>query len=66
MFNINDLDTIDNSILLDLPNEIEKSDWNLLIAHFLGINHCSHRYGLLHDEMSRKLIETDKMIRYVQ
>lgn len=60
-FNIYDLDTIDTKIREYLPKELEKDDWDILIAHFLGVDHCGHKYGPLHPEMSRKLTEMDEV-----
>lgn len=45
-----------------LPSELKRSDWDVLIAHFLGIDHCGHKYGPLHPEMSRKLTEMNQII----
>ncbi|XP_055687735.1 GPI ethanolamine phosphate transferase 3 [Lutzomyia longipalpis] len=64
-FNIFDLDTVDRRIEKYLPGEIAKDDWDLLIAHFLGVDHCGHKHGPLHREMSRKLTEMDTMVRKV-
>lgn len=64
-FNIHDLDTVDTAIEKFLPREVAKKDWDLLVAHFLGVDHCGHRYGPLHDEMQRKLSEMDAVIRNV-
>jgi GPI ethanolamine phosphate transferase 3 subunit O len=64
-FNIHDLDTIDNEILKHLPDELSKNDWDVLIAHFLGIDHCGHKYGPLHPEMSRKLTEMNEIIEKI-
>nr|CAD7459859.1 unnamed protein product [Timema tahoe] len=61
-FNVWDLDTVDSGILDNLIVEIKKSDWSLLIAHFLGVDHCGHRYGPYHHEMSRKLKEMNSII----
>lgn len=33
-----------------------------MIAHFLGIDHCGHKHGPLHNEMSRKLSEMNQII----
>jgi phosphatidylinositol glycan class O len=44
-FNVKDLHTVDNGILEHLVPEIQKEDWNVLIAHFLGVDHVGHRYG---------------------
>lgn len=64
-FNIFDLDTVDTNIMKVLPGEIKRQDWDLLIAHFLGVDHCGHRYGPMHNEMSRKLSEMNEMISMV-
>lgn len=48
-----------------LPSELKRHDWDLLIGHFLGVDHCGHRYGPMHSEMSRKLTEMNEMISMV-
>lgn len=62
-FDIFDLDTIDRKIENHLPKEMQKTDWQVLIAHFLGVDHCGHKHGPLHEEMSRKLAEMNDVIR---
>lgn len=62
-FDIFDLDSVDNKIKGHLPRELAKNDWDVLIAHFLGVDHCGHRYGPSHKEMERKLLEMDVVIR---
>lgn len=64
-FNVKDLDTVDKGVLKNLYPELKKTDWNLLIGHFLGVDHCGHRYGPNHFEMSRKLTEMNEMIENV-
>ncbi|KAM7341838.1 phosphatidylinositol glycan anchor biosynthesis class O isoform 1-T4 [Cochliomyia hominivorax] len=64
-FDIFDLDTVDSKIEKHLPKEMQKNDWQVLIAHFLGVDHCGHKYGPLHEEMSRKLSEMNDVIRNV-
>ena len=63
-FNVWDLDTVDDGVKKNLKPELQKRDWNLLIAHFLGVDHCGHRYGPFHQEMTRKLDEMNSAIRY--
>lgn len=63
-FNVWDLDTVDSGIMNHLLQEIVRKDWSLLVAHFLGVDHCGHRYGPYHSEMARKLHEMNDMIRY--
>lgn len=62
-FNVQDLDTVDNGVLEHLVPELRRHDWDVLIAHFLGVDHCGHRYGPNHPEMTRKLEQMDQMLR---
>ncbi|XP_023226180.1 GPI ethanolamine phosphate transferase 3-like isoform X1 [Centruroides sculpturatus] len=64
-FNVKDLHTVDNGIIQHLLPEMEKTDWNVIISHFLGVDHCGHRYGPSHPEMSNKLYQMDTVIRDV-
>lgn len=64
-FNTWDLDTVDNGIKRHLIPEIQKKDWDVIIAHFLGVDHCGHRYGPFHIEMKKKLQEMNHVIRCV-
>ncbi|PVU93452.1 hypothetical protein BB561_003265 [Smittium simulii] len=52
-------DFSNNSVLADL------NDWDLVIAHTLGVDHVGHRYGPDHREMSRKLDQMDKTISLI-
>lgn len=64
-FNIFDLDSVDNAINAKLPEELAKDDWSLLVAHYLGVDHCGHTHGPLHSEMSRKLTEMNAVIKNI-
>ncbi|CAG8576281.1 2431_t:CDS:1, partial [Dentiscutata heterogama] len=80
-FNVWDLHTVDDGILnllgptLKLENDRKgssltqshsnSSQWDILIAHFLGVDHCGHRYGPDHPAMAEKLGQMDDMIRNV-
>jgi phosphatidylinositol glycan class O len=44
--------------------EIQRSDWDVIIAHFLGVDHCGHRYGPYHPAMAEKLTQMDQVLRY--
>lgn len=59
------MDTVDTAINQALPDELKKDDWSLLIAHYLGIDHCGHKFGPLHSEMARKLTEMNTAIEKV-
>ncbi|MEQ2189291.1 hypothetical protein GOODEAATRI_023906 [Goodea atripinnis] len=40
-------------------------DWDVLVAHFLGVDHCGHRFGPDHPAMADKLTQMDGVIRSV-
>ncbi|KAK7116395.1 GPI ethanolamine phosphate transferase 3-like [Littorina saxatilis] len=64
-FNVKDLHTVDNGILKHLYPELRRRDWDVFIAHFLGVDHCGHRFGPNHPAMADKLDQMDRMIRNV-
>ncbi|XP_029108835.1 GPI ethanolamine phosphate transferase 3 [Scleropages formosus] len=64
-FNVKDLHTVDDGILKHLYGTMEGADWDVLIAHFLGVDHCGHRFGPDHPAMADKLTQMDQVIRSV-
>ncbi|XP_063367059.1 uncharacterized protein LOC134655521 [Cydia amplana] len=60
-----DLDTVDLEIDSKIYDEALKSDWDLLLAHYLGVDHAGHRYGPNHPEMTRKLDETNARLEKI-
>jgi len=64
-FDVWDLDTVDRGVELHLQSEIHQKDWNLLIAHCLGVDHTGHRYGPEHPAMPLKLKEMNALIENI-
>ncbi|KAK0425461.1 hypothetical protein QR680_009215 [Steinernema hermaphroditum] len=64
-FDINDLHSVDSMVLENLFSEIARPDWQLLIVHFLGVDHCGHKYGPDHLEMKFKLRQMDTVIKNI-
>ncbi|XP_077479326.1 GPI ethanolamine phosphate transferase 3, catalytic subunit [Stigmatopora argus] len=64
-FNVKDLHTVDNGILQDLYTTMTGDRWDILIAHFLGVDHCGHTFGPDHPAMADKLVQMDGVIRSV-
>ena len=62
-FNVKDLNTVDDGILENLYGEIRSRDWDVIISHFLGVDHCGHTYGPNSPAMTSKLTQMDQMIR---
>ncbi|KAI7886869.1 alkaline-phosphatase-like protein, partial [Mucor mucedo] len=53
-FKMLDLDSVDNDILSHLWTVME-GEWEVAIAHFLGVDHCGHTFGPSDPNMARKL-----------
>ncbi|XP_014604721.1 PREDICTED: GPI ethanolamine phosphate transferase 3 [Polistes canadensis] len=64
-FNVWDLDTVDREVRYRIFFEMKKNDWSLLVAHILGIDHCGHKHGSQHPEMTRKLNDTNNLIKEI-
>ncbi|CAG8492280.1 10526_t:CDS:2 [Paraglomus occultum] len=55
-FNVWDLYTVDNGVIEHLLPTIKgENKWDVIIAHFLGVDHCGHRFGPDHPAMADKL-----------
>ncbi|OOQ82078.1 phosphoethanolamine N-methyltransferase [Penicillium brasilianum] len=67
-FNVWDLHTVDNGVnehLFPLLQPENKSKWDVIFGHYLGVDHAGHRYGPNHAAMAAKLQEMDSVIRKI-
>jgi phosphatidylinositol glycan class O len=65
-FDVKDLHTVDDGIGEHLLPEIrDKDDWDVVVAHFLGVDHVGHRFGPSHPAMAAKLAQMDGVVRSV-
>ncbi|KAG7158210.1 GPI ethanolamine phosphate transferase 3-like [Homarus americanus] len=64
-FNVMDLHSVDNSVKKHLEQEMMQEEWDVIIGHFLGVDHCGHRYGPNHPEMAAKLKQMNYIIEKV-
>ena len=66
-FNVEDLDTVDTGVITHLfPLMANTSaDWDVMIGHFLGVDHVGHRVGPDHPKMRAKLAQMDQVLRQV-
>ena len=66
-FNIKDLDTNDREVDKELSHFFTKSashpQWSLIIAHYLGLDHCGHTFGPKNINIKRKLNDIDNSIK---
>ena len=66
--NVWDLHTVDNGVtehLLPLLNPTNTAKWDIIFAHYLGVDHAGHRYGPDHPAMASKLHQMDEVFREV-
>eukprot|EP00474_Spongospora_subterranea_P005276 CRZ05734.1 hypothetical protein [Spongospora subterranea] len=61
-FNVKDLHTVDNGVIEHLRPEVDQGRFDLLIAHFLGIDHVGHRFYANHPTMKDKLQQLDNVL----
>ncbi|XP_072269638.1 GPI ethanolamine phosphate transferase 3 isoform X2 [Pyxicephalus adspersus] len=61
-FNVKDLHTVDDGIMQHLYPTVDGGDWDIVIAHFLGVDHCGHKHGPDHPETAKKLTQMNDMI----
>ncbi|KAK8212701.1 GPI ethanolamine phosphate transferase 3 [Phyllosticta capitalensis] len=67
-FNVWDLHTVDNGVnehLFPYLAPTNSSKWDVLIGHYLGVDHAGHRYGPDHPAMTAKLQQMDAVFRRV-
>ncbi|TVU22402.1 hypothetical protein EJB05_32095, partial [Eragrostis curvula] len=64
-FNVKDLDTVDNGVIEHLLPSLHKNDWDVLIAHFLGVDHAGHIFGVESTPMTHKLEQYNKILEDV-
>ena len=67
-FNVEDLHTVDNGVIEHLfpyLHPTNSSKWDVLVGHFLGVDHVGHRVGPYRDTMKIKLEQMDRVLRDV-
>ncbi|MFS8024054.1 putative alkaline-phosphatase-like, core domain superfamily [Helianthus anomalus] len=61
-FNVKDLDTVDNGCIKHLIPALYDDDWDVLIAHFLGVDHAGHIFGVDSVQMIDKLQQYNEQL----
>eukprot|EP00963_Diacronema_lutheri_P010090 scaffold956_cov389-Pavlova_lutheri.AAC.8 len=61
--NVKDLHTVDDGVEEFFPDAIEDiNEWDVLIGHFLGVDHVGHIFSVDDEEMSHKLHQMDNFL----
>ncbi|KAL5849996.1 hypothetical protein ACOSQ4_008009 [Xanthoceras sorbifolium] len=64
-FNVKDLHTVDNGCIEHLLPSLYDEDWDVLIAHFLGVDHAGHILGVDSLPMIEKLEQYNAILEKV-
>ncbi|RUP23452.1 hypothetical protein BC936DRAFT_139000 [Jimgerdemannia flammicorona] len=69
-FKLFDLHTVDSGVQSHLfpllfNSTTTSSSWDVIIAHFLGVDHCGHKYGPSHPTMREKLLEMNGVLERI-
>ncbi|WVQ78774.1 hypothetical protein IAT38_000865 [Cryptococcus sp. DSM 104549] len=67
-FNVEDLHTVDEGVITHLFPYLASANqfrWDVLIGHFLGVDHVGHRVGPYRSTMKTKLEQMDDVLRRV-
>ena len=64
-FNVKDLYTVDNGCLEHLLPELSTHQWDLVVSHFLGVDHVGHSYSASHPLLKIKLAQMNHVIEQV-
>ncbi|KAJ0667600.1 putative Type I phosphodiesterase/nucleotide pyrophosphatase/phosphate transferase [Helianthus annuus] len=64
-FFVKDTVQVDHNVSRHLSYELYKDDWNLLILHYLGLDHVGHLGGRSSVMMGPKLREMDEIIKMI-
>lgn len=64
-FNVKDLHTVDDGVIDNLFPALYKDNWDVLIGHFLGMDHVGHIFGVESSYMVEKLEQYNRVIENV-
>lgn len=64
-FNVKDLHTVDNGCIDHLLPTLYEDDWDVLVAHFLGVDHAGHIFGVDSSPMIDKLEQYNDILEKV-
>lgn len=66
-FNVEDLHTVDRGVIQHIFPLLQNhgKDWDVIIGHFLGVDHVGHRLGPSHPTMKTKLQEMNQVLTRV-
>ncbi|XP_062964064.1 GPI ethanolamine phosphate transferase 2 isoform X2 [Cynocephalus volans] len=61
-FFVSDYTEVDNNVTRHLDKVLKRGDWDMLILHYLGLDHIGHIFGPNSPLIGRKLSEMDSVL----
>ncbi|KAG7276917.1 hypothetical protein CRUP_010237 [Coryphaenoides rupestris] len=64
-FFVSDYTEVDNNVTRHLDSTLKRDDWDLLILHYLGLDHIGHMSGPRSPLVRPKLLEMDDVLKKI-
>ncbi|KAG8454532.1 hypothetical protein GDO86_000957 [Hymenochirus boettgeri] len=64
-FFVSDYTEVDNNVTRHLDDILNRNDWDILILHYLGLDHIGHLTGPHSDMVGPKLTEMDSVLKKI-
>ncbi|MCJ1240265.1 major facilitator super transporter protein [Varicellaria rhodocarpa] len=64
-FFVSDFTEVDANVTKHVPYELNQTDWNGMILHYLGLDHIGHKSGPRSTHMIPKQMEMDDVIKQI-
>lgn len=64
-FYVNDYTEVDHNVTRNLIKELNDKDWDVMLLHYLGLDHIGHVYGPYSNLIQPKLKEMDDIVKKI-
>ncbi|RKF63373.1 GPI ethanolamine phosphate transferase 2 [Erysiphe neolycopersici] len=64
-FFVSDFSEVDTNVSRHVPQELENKDWNVMVLHYLGLDHIGHKSGPKSPNMFHKQKEMDSIVKQI-
>uniref|UniRef100_A0A3P8QVL6 GPI ethanolamine phosphate transferase 2 C-terminal domain-containing protein n=1 Tax=Astatotilapia calliptera TaxID=8154 RepID=A0A3P8QVL6_ASTCA len=64
-FFVSDYTEVDNNVTRHLDSTLKRDDWDILILHYLGLDHIGHMSGPYSSLIQPKLMEMDDILKKI-
>ncbi|KAH3745485.1 GPI ethanolamine phosphate transferase 2 [Pelomyxa schiedti] len=64
-FFVTDYKTVDDNVTRNVVSELSHDDWDVMILHYLGVDHIGHLQGPNSPLMGPKLMEMDDVVKTI-